>query len=339
MIFSRLDLKDVIEILKAAGEDTRLRIIALLAQGELAAQEISNVLGQSQPRVSRHIKLLAEAGIIEKRAEGSWVFAKLSSEPKLLSIINPIINSIATDDQIILKDSIKLKDIRKAREIQAQNYFDTIAPEWESLRKLQQPEKIVEDTLISMVKNDKFDFHIDLGAGTGKILGLFSSQSKRSEGIDKSRSMLALARSRLDEINGANISIRMADIFNLPYEDNVADLVTIHQVLHYLDDARDAIKEAARVTKSNGILLIADFAPHQFEELREKHGHKRLGFDMHEIEKWCTEYGFDLIENKLVGTEKSNNAKTLLNVHVLKFKMRQKKIKIDTPIKNNREFV
>ncbi len=334
-------MKDVIEILKAAGEDTRLRIIALLAQGELAAQEISNVLGQSQPRVSRHLKLLAEAGIIEKRAEGSWVFAKLSSDPKLLSIINPIIDAIASDDHIIIKDTHKLIDIRKAREIVAQNYFDAIAPEWESLRKLQQPEKLVEDALLSLVKKEEFEFHIDLGAGTGNILGLFAEQAKRSEGIDKSRSMLALARSRLDEIKGANISIRMGDIFNLPYEDNVADLITIHQVLHYLDDPRDALKEAARIIKSNGILLIADFAPHQFEELRDKHGHKRLGFTQKEIEKWCDDCGFELVEHKIVGGAQPNNNedKPLLSVHVMKFKMRAKKIKIDTPIKNNREFV
>ncbi len=334
-------MKDVIEILKAAGEDTRLRIIALLAQGELAAQEISNVLGQSQPRVSRHIKLLAEAGIIEKRAEGSWVFAKLSSDPKLLSIINPIIDAIASDDHIIIKDTHKLIDIRKAREIVAQNYFDAIAPEWESLRKLQQPEKLVEEALLSLVKKEEFEFHIDLGAGTGNILGLFAEQAKRSEGIDKSRSMLALARSRLDEIKGANISIRMGDIFNLPYEDDVADLITIHQVLHYLDDPRDALKEAARIIKSNGILLIADFAPHQFEELRDKHGHKRLGFTQQEIQKWCDDCGFELVEHKMVGGTQSNKNedKPLLNVHVMKFKMRAKKIKIDTPIKNNREFV
>jgi ubiquinone/menaquinone biosynthesis C-methylase UbiE/predicted transcriptional regulator len=327
-------LKQVIEILKAAGEDTRLRIIALLSQGELSAQEISTVLGQSQPRVSRHLKLLHEAGIIDKRSEGAWVFTKLSNNNKIKSIIDTIINNISESDGVILKDKSKLTDIRNIRKENAQSYFDSIAPEWAKLRKMQQPEELVEETMKSMVANMSFANHVDLGSGMGNILALFADQCGISEGVDNSKGMLMLARSRIDVIGNGSVNVRNGDITELSYPNEYCELATIHQVLHYLDNAQTAIKEAARILKTNGILLIADFAPHAHEILREKYGHKRLGFAINEIKDLAINENLELVDVKTINkTNDNTNNDAELDVIIWKFKkLNNQSIKIDAPL-------
>ncbi len=287
-------MDNIIEILKAAGEDTRLRIIALLNNGELSAGELSSVMAQSQPRVSRHLKLLAEAGIIERRTEGSWVFVRLSNNEPAKSLTNQIISCLNRDSFILTRDLAKLTEIREARQERAHKYFEKIAPEWESLRKLHQPEGVVEAAMLSVADGRKFDFHLDLGSGMGVILETFAKYVKRGEGIDTSHGMLNLSRLRFDEGENKHLSARLGDIYSLPYGNESADLITIHQVLHYLDNPAAAMTEAARVLKPGGLLLIADFAPHDFEELRNKYGHLRLGFADSEFSDWCNIAGLKI---------------------------------------------
>ena len=322
-----------IEILRAAGEVTRLRILVLLAQGELTAGELSSVLGQSQPRVSRHLKLLAEANLIERRHEGSWVFVRLSSQEPARSIVKTILSSIDKEDFTQKRDIIRLKEIRAAREAQAKAYFETISGEWESLRKLHQPEQAVEDAMLELVKGQKFDLHLDLGSGFGTLLEAFAKQTKRGEGVDSSRGMLGVARSRLDDRKDSHISVRQGDILDLPYENAIADIVTIHQVLHYLDAPQLAINEAARVLKGGGTLLIADFAPHNHEELRDKFGHHRLGFAVDEVKAWIELSGLIFGVTKNIGAANRPNS---LSVNIYSAQ-KPKIIKIDN-IKENRNF-
>ncbi len=319
----------IIDILRVAGEVTRLRIIALLSQGELASAEISNVLGQSQPRVSRHLKLLSEVNIAERRLEGAWVFLKLTNDINIRKIIDPILNSIPKDDVTYLRDLKKLGEIRASREEEAKQYFETIAPEWDKLKSLHHPDEAVTEALKNIVEGQKFELHIDLGSGIGELLELMSDKAKRSEGLDRSRKMLALSRARLDE--NKNISLRLGDILNLPYDDEVADLVTIHQVLHYLEKPEYAIHEAARILSKNGTLLIVDFAPHNNEELRQLYNHKRLGFSTKEIEKICENYNLELIEVQNINNQIASDK--ALSVNIFKFKKNIGNIKIDSPIK------
>lgn len=326
----------IIEILRVAGEVTRLRIIILLSQGELAATEISSVLGQSQPRVSRHLKLIAEANIAQKRSEGAWIFLKLSNDPFVRQIIDPILKSIPSNDPELLRDLTKLREIRAVREEEAKEYFEAIAPEWERLKSLHQPDEAVAKSLKSMVKSAKFDFHVDLGSGVGDLLELMAEQCQRSEGLDRSRKMLAVARARLDD-KYKNISVRLGDISNLPYNDNEVNLVTIHQVLHYLDNPEAAIKEAVRILAPNGTLLIADFAPHENEELRQLYNHKRLGFSAEEINQFAQKYG--LIESgyEYIKSNNTNKDNSSISVNVFKFTKPPNNLKIDAPI-NKRNF-
>lgn len=299
----------IIDILRATGETTRLRILALLAHGELTAGELSNVLGQSQPRVSRHLKLLNEASIIERRNEGSWVFLRLASQEPAKTIIKSILGSIPKDDFTVKRDLKHLNEIRIQREEIARKYFESISGEWESLRALHQPEKAVEAAMLEIAQGQKFDFHIDLGSGFGTLLEAFAKQTKRAEGIDSSRGMLNVARSRLDNRKDGHISVRLGNILDLPYGDNCADLITIHQVLHYLDNPEMAINEAARVLKPGGTILIADFAPHNHEELRDKFGHRRLGFTAEEVHKWINNANLSVRITKLVGDARNSNLK------------------------------
>ncbi|WP_290817747.1 metalloregulator ArsR/SmtB family transcription factor [Aquidulcibacter sp.] len=303
----------IVDIVRAIGEPTRLRILVLLARGELAAGEMSTVLNQSQPRVSRHLKLLAEAGLLERRPEGAWVFFRLKTDGSVGRIIRAILDEVDKDDSILLRDLERLAQVQVQREELARAYFETAADEWHALRRLHQPEALVEARLVEAVAGENFGLHIDLGSGTGRMIELFAPQARRAEGVDSSRKMLALARARLDDTGSGQASVRQADILGLPYEDNCADLVTIHQVLHYLPEPQAAIKEAARILKPGGTLLIADFAPHAFEELRQVHAHRRLGFPDHEVTNWCEQFGLvvDAVEHIAPEAGQSGLAVTL----------------------------
>jgi ubiquinone/menaquinone biosynthesis C-methylase UbiE len=286
----------LVEMMRAIAEPTRLRILVLLSYGEMATGEISAVLNQSQPRVSRHLKLLTEAGLIERRPEGAWVFFKLVPSGPANRIASAILAETVRSDFVILRDFERLGQVQAQREHQAQAYFESAAAEWETLRRLHQPDAEVEEALSAAVAGQSFDFHVDLGSGTGRMLEVFAKYANRSEGIDSSRKMLALARAKVDTNSGQSLSVRHGDILALPYPDQSVDLVTIHQVLHYMREPNLAIAEAARVLATNGILLIADFAPHSFEELREKHAHRRLGLSDQEVTNWCKAFGLRIVQ-------------------------------------------
>lgn len=285
----------IVDVVRAIGEPTRLRILALLSHGEMAAGEMSTVLNQSQPRVSRHLKLLAEANLIERRPEGAWVFFRLNEKDSAGKIALAILSELPARDFIIARDLERLAQVQAHREQQAQAYFEAAAEEWETLRRLHQPDEAVEAALSDAIEAKRFEFHIDLGSGTGRMLEVFAPFTNRGEGVDSSRKMLALARARFDGAGGKTLSVRQGDILALPYEDQSADLVTIHQVLHYLQEPQLAIAEASRVLAIGGMLLIADFAPHSFEELREKHAHRRLGFTDQEVSTWCQQAGLSVM--------------------------------------------
>jgi ubiquinone/menaquinone biosynthesis C-methylase UbiE len=301
----------IVDVVRAIGEPTRLRILALLSHGEMAAGEMSTVLNQSQPRVSRHLKLLAEANLIERRPEGAWVFFRLNDKDSAGKIALAILAELPARDFIIARDLERLAQVQAHREQQAQAYFEAAAEEWETLRRLHQPDEAVEAALSEAIEAKRFDFHIDLGSGTGRMLEVFAPFTDRGEGIDSSRKMLALARARFDGSGGKTLSVRQGDILALPYADHSADLVTIHQVLHYLREPQLAIAEASRVLAIGGMLLIADFAPHNFEELREKHAHRRLGFTDQEIANWCQMAGLSVMATSHVAPRSQQEGLTV----------------------------
>ena len=268
----------LLSALRAAGEPTRLRILAILALGELTVSELTQVLLQSQPRISRHLKLLADAGLIVRYPEGSWVFYRLDESAQLGDLLAEIIGSLPQGDHELQRDRERLAEVRAERAERAQAYFAANAAQWDSLRANHIPETAIEERMGELIGGREIDLLVDLGTGTGRMLEIASARASRAVGFDISPDMLTIARAKLDELAAENCQVRQGDCANVPLEDNVADIVILHQVLHFLDDPQRAVNEAARITRPGGCVLIADFGPHEMEDLRNEHAHRRLGF-------------------------------------------------------------
>ena len=271
-------MENLLSVLRAAGEPTRLRILAILALGELTVSELTQVLLQSQPRISRHLKLLADAGLIVRYPEGSWVFYRLDESARLGDLLAEIIGSLPQGDHELQRDRERLAEVRAERAARAQAYFAANAAQWDSLRANHIPETAIEERMGELIGGRDIDLLVDLGTGTGRMLEIFGTRATRAVGFDISPDMLTIARAKLDELAAENCQVRQGDCANVPLEDNVADIVILHQVLHFLDDPQRAVNEAARITRPGGCVLIADFGPHEMEDLRNEHAHRRLGF-------------------------------------------------------------
>lgn len=291
-----LSLEESVEVLKAAGEPTRLRLIALLAAGDLTVSEMTEILGQSQPRISRHLKLLGEARLVERYQEGAWAYFRLVGDGLRATLVSHVLEATAHSDTVLHRDADRLKAIKQARADRAQAYFSANAEGWNELRKLHVPENQVEAEILRLLGRNPFNALLDLGTGTGRMLELLSDKYRRAIGVDASRDMLAIARTQLDEAGINHASVRQGDIYNLPLDNDEFDLVTIHQVLHFLQDPAPAIAEAARMLAPGGRLLVIDFAPHAHEELRSEHAHARLGFSHESVAEWLVQAGLALEE-------------------------------------------
>lgn len=291
-------LDPTLNMLRAVGEETRLRIVTLLARGELTVTELTQILGQSQPRVSRHLKILANAGLVERYREGSWMFYR-AHRPDRGEAVSPMMELVGrlkeSDDRVIARDRDRFTQSREARARAAAAYFEENAAQWDRLRRLHLPESDIEARMRALIGAEKVGLFIDLGAGTGRMLEVFADRYEAGVGLDLSREMLAVARANLDRAGIVHAKVRQGDLFSAPFENATADLVCLHQVLHYLAEPGEAVREAARILKPGGRLLIVDFAPHELEFLREEHAHRRLGFSDEEVKSWRREAGLDLL--------------------------------------------
>ena len=285
----RLSAKQAVEVLRAAGEPTRLRILALLAREELAVLELCRVLDQSQPRVSRHLKLLAEAGLVERFPDGAWVFYRLAAAGREREVVAEVLARINLDDPTLARDRRNLDDVQSERGAAAQAYFAENAARWDEIRSLYVSDADVEDEILRAAGSGQFRRLVDLGAGTGRMLTLLGPRAEQAVGLDLSQQMLNIARRNTSEAGLTHVELRHGDIFDTRLPDAAADLVVVHQVLHYLGDPAAAVREAARLVAQDGRLIIVDFAPHKHEFLREQHQHRRLGFSDEEMARWLAD--------------------------------------------------
>ena len=292
----KLTAKQTVDVLRAAGEPTRLRILALLEREELAVLELCRVLEQSQPRVSRHLKLLAEAGLVERFPDGAWVFYRLSGAGREHEVIGEVLARINHDDPILARDRRKLDDVQAERADAAQTYFAENAAQWDRLRSLYVSDADVEAEILNAAGRERVRRLVDLGSGTGRMLTLLGPQADQAVGLDLSQQMLNIARKNTADAGLTHVELRHGDIFDTRLPEGAADLVVVHQVLHYLGDPAAAVKEAARLVAPDGKLIIVDFAPHRHEFLREQHQHRRLGFSDEEMARWLAEADLPSVE-------------------------------------------
>lgn len=268
----------VLAALEAAGEETRLRLLALLAEAELTVSELVAILGQSQPRVSRHLRLLVEAGLVERHREGAWAFFRLAERATVAGLARAALERLDPNDPTLFADRARLAETRAARAQTAARYFAAHAADWDRLRSLHVPDDRVEAALKEMVGTTRAGALLDLGAGAGRMLELFAGGAARAVGVDQSPAMLAMARAAMEQAGLRHVQLRQGDLYALPVEGGAYDLVILHQVLHYLDDPVRALREALRALAPGGRLVIVDLSPHENESLREAHAHRRLGF-------------------------------------------------------------
>ena len=287
----RWSAQQAVEGFAAAGEPTRLRILALLAREELAVTEIGQILDQSQPRVSRHLKLLAEAGLVERFPDGSWVFYRVAWEQPGGALVRAALEVADEGDPLLKGDAERLRQVQKGRAEAATAYFAQNAGRWDDIRSLYVAEAEVEAAIVEAAGQGPFDRLIDLGTGTGRMLTLLGPRAKTAVGLDLSQQMLNIARAHVAEAGLRDCQVRHGDIRATGLPGGAGELVIVHQVLHYLTDPAAAVAEAARLVAPGGRLLVVDFAPHELEVLRETHQHRRLGFSDEEMGRWLAEAG------------------------------------------------
>jgi ubiquinone/menaquinone biosynthesis C-methylase UbiE/DNA-binding transcriptional ArsR family regulator len=311
---NRLGFDALNSALKAAGEETRLRILALVAEAELTVSDLTDILRQSQPRISRHLKLLAEAGLVERFREGTWAFFRLAEHGNGATVARALVDHLNPADQTIARDRARLASVRATRAAAAQAYFRAHAAQWDRIRKLHVADDAVEDAIRAALGDKPFRSLLDLGTGTGRMLELFGPEIERGLGIDLSLDMLQLARDRLERAGLKNCSVRQGDLYDLPLANDSFDVVILHQVLHFLDDGARAIHEAARVLRPGGRLLVVDFAPHEQEFLREQFAHRRLGFARETVLQWMTSSGLEPVLHKSLAPEPGTDGKIAVSL-------------------------
>lgn len=299
-----MGLDPMVAALRAAGEDTRLRLLALLAEGELSVSDLTDILGQSQPRISRHLKLMVEAGLLVRHREGAWAFFALAPQGPGADIARALIAALDAEDSVLAADRQRLKAVREARSEAAQSYFARHAADWDRIRSLHVADDVVEAAIVKALGSAPLGAVLDLGTGTGRMLQLLSDRAERLVGVDASHAMLAVARARLAEAQ-VRAELRQCDVYALPFEMKGFDLIVLHQVLHFLDDPARVLREAALRLRPGGRLLVVDFAPHAHEFLRSEQAHRRLGFSAAQIEGWFRDAGLQPVSHRDLAPEAS----------------------------------
>jgi SAM-dependent methyltransferase len=287
------------KIFASLADPTRLRILMLLRAMELSVGEIAQVLGQSQPRVSRHVRILIDAGLAERRKEGSWVFLSLGPRARTEPLFQLLDRWAELDGESgwVGADAARLAAVRADRAAAATRYFANHAGIWDALRSLHVAESEVEAAIGRALGvglgGAPIGRLVDIGTGTGRMIELFGPGAEAALGIDRSPEMLRLARAKLAEAGLGNAELRQGDMYALPLPSGSAETVIIHQVLHYAQNPAAAVAEAARLLGPGGRLLIVDFAPHEREELRTSDAHVRLGFADEAILKHLKDAGLE----------------------------------------------
>lgn len=276
--------------LSAAAEPTRLRLLALAMRGPFCVSEFTTILGQSQPRLSRHLKLLCEAGLLERSREGAQAWFTLPAGAAG-TFGRAILAELPDDDPLLEADRRKVARVLAERARIASESFTRQGADWDEMRALGLPAAQVSDALLSLLPEASLGRLIDIGTGTGGALALFAPRIAEGLGIDASQAMLALARTRLSREGLGHCAVRRADMYRLPLPDGGFDVAILQMVLHYAEDPAEVLVEATRVLTPGGRLIVVDLAPHRRKEAAERLAHRWHGFSDEEMASFLTAAG------------------------------------------------
>jgi len=270
-------MEQLLSSLRAVAEPTRLRLLALAARGSFCVMEFTEILGQSQPRLTRHLKLLCDCGLLDRLREGANVwFALPSGEEGALA--RDLIARLPADDAILESDRRQAARVLAERARIASESFRNKGADWDEMRALDLPAQAVEDALLRLAPDVARGRLLDIGTGTGRVLELLAPHFRQALGVDASKPMLALARSRLAKPGLAHCSVRQADMYRLPLADGAFDTAVLQMVLHFAEDPAGAVAEATRVLRPGGRLIVIDLAAHGRDDLIAKRAHRWPGF-------------------------------------------------------------
>lgn len=289
--------------LRAAGEPTRLRLLVLLDRLDLTVSDLTALLDQSQPRISRHLKLLVDAGLVRRFQEGAWAYFRAVDAGPARVALDGMLDPLDLSDALVAKDLNALDALRVERSARADSYFAANAEHWNAIRALHIAEDAVEEAVLEMGLAGAPQNLLDLGTGTGRMLELFAPHIERGLGIDTSRDMLALARTALERNGHKGLTVRFGDVYDEHHAADSAndagfDLIILHQVLHFLEEPAVALAQAARALSPDGRMVVVDFAPHNAEFLRDEHAHRRLGVSTAQIEFWADSAELKVVETR-----------------------------------------
>jgi ubiquinone/menaquinone biosynthesis C-methylase UbiE len=297
-------MEQLLTAMRAVAEPTRLRIVNLCAHSELTVSDLVGLLGQSQPRLSRHLKLLVEGGVLERHREGTWARYRLAAETSggPAALAAAVLDLLPAQDPVLCQDLDRLEDLRAEREREASDYFKRNADQWDRIRALHVDETALDERLRAVTADWPLEDVLDIGTGTGKLLELFGPRAGRAVGVDLSNDMLRLARAAVERDGLGHCQVRLADMYRLPCADGAFDTTLLHMVLHYAEDPAAVLREAGRATRDGGHILIADFETHTVAELRAEHAHRWPGFSHRQVSGWLRDAGFaDIAVDRLDG--------------------------------------
>ena len=299
-------MEKLLQGLRAAAEPTRLRIIALCGHAELSVTELVMILGQTQPRVSRHLKLLVEGGLLQRNKEGNRAYYRLSTEAEGADLARMLNDLMPGEDEVHALDLSRLSSVKADRVRYAESFLDPYSQEIIELRGMWPPDEVIDKCILALLKDRSIQNLLDLGTGAGRILRTIAPFVVKGTGIDNSLEMLSIARARLDQDGIKNCQVRVGDMYRLPFKKNSFDLITINSLLRYADEPKKVIAEAARVLEKKGALLIVDLAAHDLSALRDEYGHSWLGFSEAEMVEMLSEENLTADRVKHIDGQKLN---------------------------------